>query len=106
MKAAPEGVRMAISLVHQPTSGGVGSPAPSDAPSLADRKAMFGSAGGGGAKAGDDLGLLAPLVEERVSAPYLTKLSQGLLWRCGWSALHLPARRRRLYSYNSSRMRM
>ena len=51
---------------------------------------MFATLPGGGGKGGEDLGLLTHLVEERTSAPYLTKLPQGLLWRCGWSALHLP----------------
>ena len=96
VKAPPEAVRLAISLVHQPASEGEA--ATTDAKPVSDgsllkaRAAMFGGVGGGvkAASQADDLGKLETLVEQKTSAAALATLPKGLLWRSSWSALQLP----------------
>ena len=92
MKVAPDEVRLAISLVHQPAEeAGGAAVAEGGGGSLAALRSMFGGGtnrdlGGGAPK----LGTLKALVEERVSAPPLAPTPQGLLWHSAWSALQLP----------------
>ena len=96
VKAPPEAVRLAISLVHQPPSEGEAAATDakpdSGGSSLKARAAMFGGVGGGAkaASQADDLGKLETLVEQKTSAAALATLPKGLLWRASWSALQLP----------------
>ena len=96
VKAPPEAVRLAISLVHQPASEGEAAATDakpdSGGSSLKARAAMFGGVGGGAkaASQADDLGKLETLVEQKTSAAALATLPKGLLWRASWSALQLP----------------
>ena len=46
--------------------------------------------GGAEKPAGDDLGVLEKLVEEKVSAPALGPSPKGVLWSTTWQALQLP----------------
>jgi len=94
MNVPPAAVRMAISLVHEPAKAADGDgtdPSPGTS-SLEALKNVFGGGARGRAVSGapaDNLGALTLLVEERLSAPPLCVLPQGLQWHASWSALQL-----------------
>ena len=91
IKAPLAAVRVALTLVHQPAvEESSSSEAPRRGAGLGAIAAKANLFGGAEKPAGDDLGVLEKLVEEKVSAPALGPSPKGLLWSTTWQALQLP----------------